>query len=124
MDRRLLPGDDLDQAVEEVRRAIGDLSPYEVSISRGTHMLPALVDPQHHGVQSLAEAHRNVYSQDPETFYGQGTFDAGGPCAAGVPAVMYGVGGGESMLGDDFAPAWQVVDETRVLVHTITSLLG
>ena len=87
-------------------------------------MWPALVDPQHSGVQALTEAHRKVYSEDPETFYGQGTFDAGGPCAAGVPAVMYGVGGGESMLGDDFAPVRQVADEARVLVHTIMSLLG
>ena len=87
-------------------------------------MWPALVDPQHSGVRALTEAHRKVYSADPETFYGQGTFDAGGPCAAGVPAVMYGVGGGESMLGDDFAPVRQVADEARVLVHTIMSLLS
>ena len=66
VDRRLLPGDDLDQAVEEVREAIGDLSPYEVIVSRGTHMWPALVDPQHPGVQALTEAHRKVYSEDPE----------------------------------------------------------
>ena len=124
VDRRLLPGDDVDQAVAEVRGATGDLSPYEVTVTRGPHMLPALVDPQHQGVQALTEAHRRVYSQDPETFYGQGTFDAGGPCAAGVPAVMYGVGGGASVLGEDFAPVGQVLDEARVLVHTITSLLG
>ena len=124
VDRRLLPGDDLDQALEEVRAAIGDLSPYEMSISLGTHMLAALVDPHHHGVRALTEAHRSVYSQDPETYYGQGTFDAGGPCAAGVPAVMYGVGGGASMLGDDFAPIRQVVDETHVLLRTIMTLLG
>ena len=124
VDRRLLPGDDVDQAVAEVRGAIGDLSPYEVTVTRGPHMLPALVDPQHNGVQALTEAHRMVYSQDPETYYGQGTFDAGGPCAAGVPAVMYGVGGGASMMGEDFAPVRQVVDEARVLAHTIMSLLG
>ena len=87
-------------------------------------MLPALVDPQHPGVLALSEAHRSVYSQSPETFYGQGTFDAGGPCAAGVPAVMYGVGGGDSLLGDDFAPVREMVDETRILLHTIISLLG
>ena len=87
-------------------------------------MFPALVDPDHHGVHALMEAHRKVYSQDPQTFYGQGTFDAGGPCAAGVPAVMYGVGGGASMLQEDFAPVQQVLDEARVVVHTIMSLLG
>ena len=124
VDRRLLPGDDVDQAVQEVREAIGDLSPYEVSITRGPHMLPALVDPQNQGVRALSEAHRNVYSEEPETYYGQGTFDAGGPCAAGVPAVMYGVGGGASVLGEDFAPVRQVVGEARVLANTIISLLS
>tara|TARA_B100001167_G_scaffold151323_1_gene98741 strand:- start:89 stop:352 length:264 start_codon:yes stop_codon:yes gene_type:complete len=87
-------------------------------------MLPALVDPQNQGVRALFEAHRNVYSEEPETYYGQGTFDAGGPCAAGVPAVMYGVGGGASVLGEDFAPVRQVVGEARVLANTIISLLG
>jgi acetylornithine deacetylase/succinyl-diaminopimelate desuccinylase-like protein len=124
VDRRLLPGDDLDQAVEEVREAIGDLTPYQVTVTKGPHMLPALVNPQHPGVQALTRAHQMVYSQNPETYYGQGTFDAGGPCAAGVPTVMYGVGGGASVLGEDFAPVRQVVDEARVLVHTIMSLLG
>ena len=124
VDRRLLPGDDVDEAVAEVKGAVGDLSPYSVTVTRGPHMLPALVDPQHHGVRALTEAHRKVYSQEPVTFYGQGTFDAGGPCAAGVPAVMYGVGGGASVLGEDFVPVQQVVDEARVLVHTIMSLLG
>lgn len=124
VDRRLLPGDDLDQAVEEVRQAIGDLAPYQVTVTKGPHMLPALVDPQHPGVQALTGAHQKVYTQEPDTYYGQGTFDAGGPCAAGVPTVMYGVGGGASVLGEDFAPVQQVVDEARVLVHTIMSLLG
>ena len=124
VDRRLLPGDDVDQAVAEIREAVGDLAPYQATFTRGPYMLPALVDPNHRGVQALREAHRKVYSQDPQTFYGQGTFDAGGPCAAGVPTVMYGVGGGASMLGEDFAPVQQVVDEARVLVHTIMSLLG
>ena len=124
VDRRLLPGDDLDQAVAEIREAAGDLAPYLATVTKGPHMLPALVDPDHHGVQALMEAHRKVYAQDPQTFYGQGTFDAGGPCAAGVPAVMYGVGGGASMLQEDFAPVQQVVDEARVLVHTIMSLLS
>jgi hypothetical protein len=87
-------------------------------------MLPALVDPQHVGVLALTEAHRQVRGTTPQTYYGQGSFDAGGPCAAGVPAVMYGVGGGVSPLGVDFVPLSHVIDETRVITRTILSLLG
>ena len=124
VDRRLLPGDDIDQAVADVRDAIGDLSPYKVTVERGQHMLPALVDPKHRGVTALVEAHRLVCGTNPETFYGQGTYDAGGPCAAGVPAVMYGASAGDNPLGADFVPISAVVKEARVLTHTILSLVG
>jgi acetylornithine deacetylase/succinyl-diaminopimelate desuccinylase-like protein len=124
IDRRLLPGDVPDQAVAHVREAIGELSPYQVSVDCGPYMLPALVDPNHPGVQALKAAHRQVHGADPDIYYGQGTFDAGGPCAEGVPAVMYGVGGSDSLLGADFVPISHVVDEARVLMHTILSLVG
>ncbi|HJN87225.1 MAG: M20/M25/M40 family metallo-hydrolase [Dehalococcoidia bacterium] len=124
VDRRLLPGDDVDQAVEDVRKTIGDLSPYQVSVEKGEYMLPALVDAEHRGVQALMEAHRQVRGSEPETFHGIGTFDAGGQCSAGVPAVMYGAGGGGSFIGVDFAPVSQVIDEARVVTRTILSLVG
>ena len=87
-------------------------------------MLPAMVEPDVAGVRALTEAHFMLLGSMPETYYGQGTFDAGGPCAAGVPTVMYGIGGGASLLGADFAPISQVVQEARVVTHTIMSLLG
>jgi acetylornithine deacetylase/succinyl-diaminopimelate desuccinylase-like protein len=124
IDRRLLPGDDPAQAVADVRATIGDLSPYEVRVEGGSYMLPALVDAQHPGVLALQDAHRHIRGVELETYYGQGSFDAGGPCAAGVPAVMYGVGGGASVLAEDFVPLSHVLDEARVITHTILSLLG
>lgn len=124
VDRRLLPGDDPEQAVHDVREAIGDLSPYQVRVTRGPHMLPALVDAAHPGVLALAAAHYQVRGTAVETYYGQGSYDAGGPCAAGVPAVMYGVGGGASVLDVDFVPISHALDEARVITHTILSLLA
>ena len=124
IDRRLLPGDDPEQAAAAIRQTLGDLAPYRLRVERGAYMLPALVDPEHPGVLALTEAHRQVRGTAPQTYYGQGSFDAGGPCAAGVPAVMYGVGGGVSPLGVDFVPLSHVIDEARVITHTIISFLG
>jgi acetylornithine deacetylase/succinyl-diaminopimelate desuccinylase-like protein len=123
VDRRLLPGDDPNAATLEIREAIGDLSPYRVQVERGVYMLPALVDPQAWGVRTLQEAHAAVLGQLAEIQYGQGTFDAGGLCAAGVPAVMYGAGGGGELTGVDFAPIAAVETEARVLAHLILSQL-
>ena len=107
-----------------VREAIGDMAPFEVKVQQGNHMWPALVEPDHPGVQNLTEAHAAVHGKNPGTLYGQGTYDAGGPCAAGVPAVMYGVGGGaESVLGDDFVPLSHLEQVSRVVLQTILSFL-
>lgn len=124
IDRRMLPGDDPAQAAEEIRQVLGDMSPYEVSVTQGVFMLPALVDENHTGVQTLKATHEAVVGKPIQTFYGQGTFDAGGPCALGVPTVMYGASGGVWPNNVDFVPISAVEQEARVLIRTIVDLLG
>lgn len=124
VDRRLLPGDNPDEAAEEIRATIGNLAPFGVTVTRGVFMLPALVDPEHAGVQALQEAHTAIHGHPAETEYGQGSFDAGGLCAAGVPTVMYGAGGGTGLLDDDFVPIATVVAEAQALARLILTQLA
>ena len=124
IDRRLLPGDDPAAATEEVRRAIGDLSPWKATVEQGHHMWPALVDPDDPVVRLLADAHESVHGAPPGTYYGQGTFDAGGPCAAGIPAVMYGVAGGAGVLDTDLVALSCVERVALVVARTALSWLG
>ena len=124
IDRRLLPGDDPDVAAAEVVAALGDLAPYQLTAERGVYMLPALVDPDHPGVQALQAANRQVRGANAETIYGQGTYDAGGPCALGIPSVMYGASGGVYPTGVDFVTIADLETEAKVLAHLILELLG
>ena len=124
VDRRLLPGDDVDEATQEIRDAIGSLSPYKVTVQRGVHMLPALVDEADPGVQALQEANATVRSRRAETRYGKGTFDAGGLCALGVPTVMFGASGGVGITGTDYVPISAVEAEAKVLAYMILSQLS
>lgn len=123
VDRRMLPGDDPEAAAQEIREAIGDLSPYEVTVEAGFYMLPALVEPDDPGVQTLQRANERVRGRAADTVYGQGSFDAGGLCVHGIPAVMYGASGGESLVGADFVPVSAVETELKVLIHTILEWL-
>jgi acetylornithine deacetylase/succinyl-diaminopimelate desuccinylase-like protein len=123
VDRRLLPGDGPALVAEEIRAAIGDLSPYRVTVEQGVHMLPALVEEDHPGVQALKAASLVVCGRESETLYGQGTFDAGGPCALGVPSVMYGASGGVFPTGVDFVPISAVETEAKVRAHLILEYL-
>ena len=124
IDRRLLPGDDPEVATDEVRRVLGDMAPYEVTIETGVLMWPALVDPKLDWVAALGAAHRDVTGSDVETVYGRGTFDAGGPCRLGVPTVMYGATGGVWPTGADFVPISAAVAEANVLAGLILSQLA
>ncbi|MGI8687600.1 MAG: peptidase dimerization domain-containing protein [Thermomicrobiales bacterium] len=108
VDRRLLPGDDPDAATDEVRAVIGDLAPYRVTVMRGVMMLPALVPPDDPGVRMLQAANVAVR----------------GPCALGVPTVMYGASGDTRLTGTDFVPIAAVETEANVLTHMILDYLG
>jgi acetylornithine deacetylase/succinyl-diaminopimelate desuccinylase-like protein len=124
IDRRLLPEDDPDEAVREIREAVGDVAPYQVDVQPDVMMLPALVDPEHPGVEALRRAHRAVRGEPLETIYLQGSFDAGWACSVGIPTVMYGAGEGRSLLGDDFVTIAAVETEARVLTELILEQLG
>ena len=123
VDRRLLPGDDPADAVTEIEGAIGDLSPFTYTVTQDVMMLPALVDPDAGWVSSLERAHKDESGKAPERAWGRGSFDAGGPCARGVPTVMYGAGGA-GLLGDDFVVVSDAVAEARVLARLILEELS
>ncbi|CAA9281126.1 MAG: hypothetical protein AVDCRST_MAG93-3201 [uncultured Chloroflexia bacterium] len=124
IDRRLLPGDDLAVATEEIRAAIGDLGPYDVTVEPGVFMLPALIEPEHPGVQALQSSHTAIRGEPTAAVYGQGTFDAGGPSSHGIPTVMYGASAGLWPDGVDFVPLAAVETEAAVLAHLILRELG
>lgn len=123
VDRRMLPGDQPTEAVTEIARAIGDMSPFGVEVTQGSHMWPSIVDADDAGVVALATAHRAVTGRDAETYYGQGSFDAGGPSSAGVPTVMYGAKAGVWPTGTDFVPISHIETEARVLAALALTLL-
>lgn len=124
VDRRLLPGDDVNAAVDEIRQALEDMSPYEMTVEKGEYMLSALVDLEDPGLRALKAAHRETFGSEPECVYGQGTYDAGGACSKGIPTVMYGAGGGDWPLGPDFVPISSVEAEAQTLASFILAELG
>lgn len=125
VDRRLFPGDDPGEAAREIRDAIGDLSPYEVSVERGVCMLPALVEPENPWVQGFLAASRQATGREAPIAYLPQAFDAGGTCAQGIPTVMYGVASGKGWpIADDFVLISQVEAEARTLAQFILNQLG
>jgi succinyl-diaminopimelate desuccinylase len=104
VDRRLLPGEDPDQAVGAVRAALPRAEGIEIRAEAGAMMWPALVERDHPAVAALIAGVRAT-GRESEAFYSLNAFDAGYPCRAGMPTVMFGPGrrwfGGAGLLADD-----------------------
>jgi acetylornithine deacetylase/succinyl-diaminopimelate desuccinylase-like protein len=124
IDRRLIPGDDPAAAVEEVRRAVGDMSPYEVTIEHGVCTLPSIVDPQNPWVSAFLDTARSVGGSPLETVYVPSSFDAGVLTSMGVPAITWGAGAGVYPVGPDFVPIADVKRQASIMASFILRQLG
>jgi acetylornithine deacetylase/succinyl-diaminopimelate desuccinylase-like protein len=125
IDRRLLPGDDVEEAVEEVRKAVGDMRPFEVTIEKDVVMLPSEVDPALPIVTGLQKAIFSLDGKEAPLVYGRGSYDAGGPTSIGVPTVMWACpDGGRDIMGDDFVTLRGVEEEAKILGRLIVDMLG
>ena len=97
LDRRLVPGEDPEDAVGEIREALGDMSPYEVILERGAFQLPTKHPKDSPLVQSLAQAWQGALGTEPQYKYVKYTIDAGYLNHVGIPTIMFGA------LDDRFA---------------------
>jgi acetylornithine deacetylase/succinyl-diaminopimelate desuccinylase-like protein len=119
-DRRLLPGEAPHAAVETVRERIGNRE--GVHVAQGRFMWPALVDEDHPSVSYLTAALAER-GRPPETFISLNAFDAGYPCRAGIPTVMFGPGrrsfAGGGLLSDDVVS----LDDAAVAASVIAAAI-
>jgi acetylornithine deacetylase len=118
LDRRLLPGDDPDEAVEQVQETLGDASPFKVTVKKGIFMYPSEISKDAPVVKGLSEAIRTMLTREPEFFYSHSTIDAGYLNRAGVQTVLYGAQVPEFAHTDhDMVPLSRVVDATRAYAY-------
>jgi acetylornithine deacetylase len=92
IDRRLVPGDDPDAALEEIRSALSDIGPYKIGVQPGPVMYPALIDEKADLVQGIRDAARAAGTVVPGTMFSQAALDAGFFQRGGAQAVMWGPG--------------------------------
>ena len=122
LDRRILPGETAAAAVAEIEDALAGLP---VSVTPAATMLPALVEPDSTVVRALQAGARATIGRRLETLYRRDTFDAGYPCALGVPTVMFGPSttdfGGHEVLGEDAIDPAALRDGAAILFGAAAS---
>jgi acetylornithine deacetylase/succinyl-diaminopimelate desuccinylase-like protein len=125
IDRRLLPGEEPAAAAGEIRQALGDMAPYELTVEPGEFMLPSLVDAGEAHVQAFQAAHKAVRGMKAEEYIHGGTYDAGGTASAGIPTIMYGAScPAPGLTGVDFVTIADMETEASVLARFALDWLG
>ncbi len=112
IDRRLLPGDDPEEALADIRRALGGIEGWDIELEPGPLMYPSDVPPDSPFVDTLRAAFAAAAHPDPALTYSHGCIDAGLFSSRGIPAVMLGAGEQEM---------WHTIDESVALAAVALS---
>lgn len=112
IDRRLLPGDNPEEALADIRRALGGIEGWDIELEPGPLMYPSDVPPDSPFVDTLRAAFATVGHPNPSLTYSHGCIDAGLFSSRGIPAVMLGAGEQEM---------WHTIDESVALAAVALS---
>ena len=89
-DRRLLPGDDPAEAIQQLETAIGNLDPFKVEVQKKDSMYPSEVSKEADVVKSLSRALQVMLGREPKFSYSTAANDTGLLNVRGIQAINYG----------------------------------
>jgi acetylornithine deacetylase/succinyl-diaminopimelate desuccinylase-like protein len=134
LDRRLLPGEDPDDAVAEIARVARGVDgwqdpisgrPLRVSVEKGPVMYPSLVTQDARVVRLLVRGCEAMLGRAPEPFYGQSAHDQGYLNFVGIETVNFGCGEEAFAHTDlDMASVDRTFDAAKVYAWIIAAYLA
>jgi acetylornithine deacetylase/succinyl-diaminopimelate desuccinylase-like protein len=89
-DRRLLPGDHPEDAIDQLKTAIGDLGPFQIEVQQKDFMYPSEVTKDTEVVRALAGAIRTMLGRETKFSYSTAANDTGLLNVKGIQAINYG----------------------------------
>lgn len=134
LDRRLLPGEDPDDAVAEIARAVMPVNGWKdpisglslrVEVIKGAVMYPSLVSEESTVVRLLKHGCEAMLGAAPVGFYGQSAHDQGYLNFVGIETANFGSGEQKFAHTDwDMASVDKTFDAARVYAWVIAAYLG
>jgi len=133
LDRRLLPGDDPNEAFAEIERIAREVErfkdpisgkTYGVEVRLGPYMYPSLVTTESPVVRALLRASEAMLARPAETYYSPAAFDQGYLNHVGIATANYGPGEDQYAHTDrDMASVERTADAARVYAFMILDYL-
>lgn len=124
VDRRLLPGDDPNEAFDDIQHILKQMERftdplsgkgYQVDVRLGPFMYPSLVTEESTIVRALQRANEVMLGRAAETYYAAAAFDQGYLNHMGIPTANYGPGEEKYAHTDnDMASVERTTDAAKV----------
>jgi acetylornithine deacetylase/succinyl-diaminopimelate desuccinylase-like protein len=89
-DRRLLPGDDPGNAIQQMKDAIGKIEPFQIEVQPRDFMYPSEVKKDAEVVQALEQSIRTMLGYEPKFSFSTAANDTGLFNFRGIQAINYG----------------------------------
>ncbi len=134
LDRRLLPGEDPDEAVAEIARAVAKMNdwkdpisglPLRVEVEKGAVMYPSLVGEESKVVRLLKRGCEAMLGAAPVGFYGQSAHDQGYLNFVDIETANFGSGEQKFAHTDwDMASVDKTFDAAKVYAWMIAAYVG
>ncbi len=133
LDRRLLPGEDPNEAFDEIARIAKEIEglkdpvshkPYAIDVRMGPYMYPSLVTTDSPIVRALLRASKVMFGHEVETYFSPSAFDQGYLNHVGIPTANFGAGEHQYAHTDhDMASVERTTDAARVFAFMMLDYL-
>jgi acetylornithine deacetylase/succinyl-diaminopimelate desuccinylase-like protein len=134
LDRRLLPGEDPNEAFAEIERIVKEVEqikdpvsgkPYGVEVRLGPFMYPSLVTTESNVVRAILRASEIMLGVPAQTIYSPAAFDQGYLNHIGIETANYGAGEHQYAHTDhDMASVERTVDSAKVYAFMMLDRLA
>src|SRR5262249_1032032 len=134
LDRRLLPGDDPNEAFAEIERIAKEVErfkdpvsgkTYSVAVRLGPYMYPSLVTTESPVVRALLRASQVMLGRPAETYYSPAAFDQGYPNHGGIATANFGPGEHQyAHTNQDMASVERTADAAKVYAFMMLDYLA
>jgi acetylornithine deacetylase/succinyl-diaminopimelate desuccinylase-like protein len=124
-DRRLVPGESPEGALEEIRGALSVIRGYRIDVRQGPFMYPSEIEKGSRTALLMAGAVRAVTAREPIFTYFNSALDAGLLNRAGIQCLMLGPGNVKYAHTDEEAvPVEQVIEAAKIYAYAALDMLG
>jgi acetylornithine deacetylase/succinyl-diaminopimelate desuccinylase-like protein len=125
LDRRLLPGQEPDAALRDIRDALKGISGFSIEANAGAFMYPSEVSADCAVAKAVGNATQKVSKRQAEIFYSPAALDAGFLNHHGIETIMFGPGDLRLAHTDqDLVSLQEVRDAAKIYAVTALQLLA